>query len=302
MTVTAKTLAAHTDAEDVFKTTLIETAFDHPYLLQATLSLSALHMSRLAQPDKAQEYLHQAERYREAALNGFQTTVRDIDQSNYKAVLLFTGTLFPHACITSIAASNDLDYTFESVISNLVLTRGMRPMVASFYEQMKESELGRMIPDDVKNIDWHTKEQPVDTELVSLRRFSQVVVHHVYPPDIVDAYGYACHLLELIFQVAADSSRPPSDALLKIWIHLVSERYIELLSEKQPGSLIIFAHFAVLMDRAAEHYWYMEGVAEQILRVADHLVPSEWDTWLQWPREQILGRLESQKPKSGHIV
>lgn len=181
MTATAKTLAAHTDAEDVFKTTLVEIAFEHPYLLQATLSLSALHMSRLVRPEEAQEYLIQAQEYREAALDDFHNTVRNIDESNFKAVMLFTGTLFPHACITSIAASNDLDYAFESVISNLVVTRGVRPMIMGFYAQMKVCELSRVIPDDVKNIEFHQKEPRPDTELIQLHKFADVI-HHLYPP------------------------------------------------------------------------------------------------------------------------
>jgi hypothetical protein len=302
MTVTAKSLAAHTDAEDVFTTTLVQISFEHTYLLQATLALSALHLSRLSKDlAERQEYGEQAERYREAALHCFQTTVRDIDVSNYKAVLLFAGTLFPHACVASIAVNNDLDDIFDSVLSNLILTRRLRPMVTGFYTQMKESELGRIIPEDVTGIDWMTAEKPFDTELVQLRKFSEVV-HHVFPPDIVDAYGYACHLLELVFQVAEKSSKPPSDALLKIWIHLISDRYIELLSERQPGSLIIFAHYAVLMHRA-DHYWYLEGVAEQILRLAEYMVPGEWKSWLNWPKEKIRGASSAPPtPFSGHTT
>ena len=164
-----------------------------------------------------------------------------------------------------------------------------------------KSELGRIIPEDVKGIDWHTEEQPPTTELVRLRKFSEIV-HHVYPPDIVDAYGYACHILELVFQVAANSPKPPSDALLKIWIYFVSDRFVELLSDKQPGSLIIFAHFAVMVHRAAKHYWYLEGVAEQILRFADQMVPGEWKSWLEWPREQIEDTSVPPTPYSGHAT
>ena len=123
---------------------------------------------------------------------------------------------------------------------------------------------------------------------MQLRKFSEVV-HHLYPPDIVDAYGYAIHVLELVFGVAAASPNPPSDALLKIWIHFVSERYVELLSEKQPGSLIILAHYAVLLRRSREQYWYLEGVAEQILNIANAFVPTEWRSWLEWPKLQIRG-------------
>jgi hypothetical protein len=172
---------------------------------------------------------------------------------------------------------------FQEIASGLLTIL----LLTGFYEEMKQSELGHMIPDDIKGIDWETKEAPVDTELVQLRKFSEVV-HHLYPPDIVDAYGYAIHILELIFAVAAASPTPPSDALLKIWIHFVSDRYVELLSERQPGSLIILAHYAVLLHRS-EHYWYLEGVAEQIINIANALVPSEWSSWLDWPKTQILG-------------
>jgi hypothetical protein len=123
--------------------------------------------------------------------------------------------------------------------------------------------------------------------LVQLRKFSEAV-HHLYPPDIVDAYGYAIHILELSFAVAAASPEQPSDALLKIWIHFVSDLYVELLTERQPGSLIILAHYAVLVHRS-KRYWYLDGVAEQILNITDAFVPTEWKTWLEWPRAQIRG-------------
>ena len=161
-------------------------------------------------------------------------------------------------------------------------------MVTRFYDEMKASILGKLIPKDVQGIDWLTQEPPEETELVQLRKFADAV-HHLYPPDIVDAYGFAVHILVLTFAEAGKSREPPSDALLKIWIHLVSDRYVELLSERQPGSLIVYAHYAVLLQRSSVRYWYLNGVAEQILRVAEALVPSEWAVWLDWPKKQLHG-------------
>ena len=161
-------------------------------------------------------------------------------------------------------------------------------MVTRFYDEMKASILGKLIPKDVQGIDWLTQEPPEETELVQLRKFADAV-HHLYPPDIVDAYGFAVHILVLTFAEAGKSREPPSDALLKIWIHLVSDRYVELLSERQPGSLIVYAHYAVLLQRSSVRYWYLNGVAEQILRVAEALVPSEWAVWLDWPKQQLHG-------------
>ncbi|KAH7389755.1 hypothetical protein BKA66DRAFT_414521 [Pyrenochaeta sp. MPI-SDFR-AT-0127] len=288
-TVTAKTLTINHDVEEIFSTGLVKIAFDYPYLLHVLLALGALHLDHLGGHSRAGDldYLHQAEQHHDAALTDFQANVRDIDDQNYKAVLMFAGTLFPYSCAMSTAANTNLDHAFSSLFSNLLLTRRVRPMVVGVYEAMKRSELGKLIPIELTTIDWTTKESPVETELTQLRKFSEVV-HHVYPPDIVDAYGHAIHMLELLFEVANNSQKPPSDTLLKIWMHFVTDRYVELLSEKQPGSLIIFAHYAVILRRS-EHYWFLEGVAEQILKVADILVPTEWSKWLDWPKEQIRG-------------
>lgn len=122
------------------------------------------------------------------------------------------------------------------------------------------------------------------------------MVLHSYPPDITTAYRHAISLLEKLFHATSTATStsstttttPPSDALLKLWIHLVPERYMALLSTRQPGALVIFAHYAVLLRRG-EHYWFLGGLAERILRVAEAMVPGEWGVWLEWPREQIGG-------------
>lgn len=281
---------------DVFATDVVKIAFDNPYLLHILLALAALHLNHLGGHSRAGnlDYLVQAERYHDTALTGFQGSVRNIDDQNYKAVLMFAGTLFPYSCAASIAANGDLDHAFNSLFSNLILTRRVRPMVVEVYDAMLHSELGKLIPLELTNINWRTTESPAETELSQLRKFSEVV-HHVYPPDIVDAYGQAIHMLELLFEVASKSQAPTSDTLLKIWMHFITDRYVELLSEKQPGSLIIFAHYAVILRRS-EHYWFLEGVAEQILRIADALVPTEWSKWLDWPKEQIRGHSSMSTP------
>ncbi|KAH7406824.1 hypothetical protein DE146DRAFT_607468 [Phaeosphaeria sp. MPI-PUGE-AT-0046c] len=288
-TVTARTLAHSTESEAVFATNLVETAFDHPFLLHAVLALAAVHLSRLDDPQSSSrtKYRTLADQHYDAALSGFRNTVRNIDQTNWKSVLMFAGALLRYSCTSTVTNGGDPDIAFDHFLSNLALTRQTRSMVTGFYHQLIESELGHLIPDDVKGRDWTTAEAPAETELIQLRKFREVI-HHLYPPDIVDAYGYAIHVLELVFDVAAESSEPPSGALLMIWIHFVPDRYIELLTERQPGSLIILAHYAVLL-RKSECYWYLEGVAEQLLSIVNAFIPTEWMTWLAWPKSQIHG-------------
>ena len=295
-TVTAQTLGADAEAHKVYTTIVPQTAFEYPFLLHVILALAALHLSRLSgSGPEAIEYALVGGRHHDAALANFQATVRDIDESNFKAVLMFAGALFPYSCASSIDPTHDVDHAFDSLLSNFTLTRRVRPMVSSFYTTMKASILQKLIPEDVKGTNWLTQEPPVETPLVQLRKFAEAV-HHLYPPDIVDAYGYAIHILILTFAATEKSNEPPSDALLKIWIHFVTDRYVELLSERQPGSLIIYAHYAVLLQKSSSRYWYFAGVPEQILRVAEALVPSEWSGWLDWPKEQLRGGQHALAP------
>jgi hypothetical protein len=170
-TVTAKTLAHDPGSEMVFSMNLVHTAFGYPFLLHAVLALGALHMSRLedAHSPLRAEYSVLADKHHDAALNNFRATVTEIDHTNWKAVLMFAGALFPYSCTASVGASGNLEHTFDNFLSSLALTRRVRPMVTGFYNEMVNSELVQMIPDDVKSVDWAVAEVPATTEYVHLR-------------------------------------------------------------------------------------------------------------------------------------
>jgi hypothetical protein len=289
-TVTGPSLRANADAAAVWALIAVQTAFGFPYLLHVVLALASLHLSRLENPfgPQALEYLLLDQRHYDAALSQFQATVCDINNTNCQAVLMFTALMFPYLCVATVDAAHDVEHTLDNLLSNLALTRKMRPMVSSFYNVMQASEISKLIPENVRCMDWTTASPPATTELVELRSFPEVM-RRFYPSDIVNAYSHAILILEITFVASARSDKSPSDALLRIWLQLVTDRYIELLSERQPGALIVYAHYAVLVKRSSHCRWYLEGVAEQILRVADALVPAEWSGWLKWPRSRILG-------------
>ena len=95
------------------------------------LALAALHISRIEGPSSPShaEYRLLADRHHDAALSDFRATVRDIDNTNWKAVLMFAGALYPFSCTAAISASGDLELAFANFLSNLALTRRVRPMV-----------------------------------------------------------------------------------------------------------------------------------------------------------------------------
>lgn len=135
-TVTAKTLAHDAGSEAIFTKNMVQTSFSYPFLLHAILAIAALHLSRLedrSSPAYAEYYLL-ADRHHDAALTEFRATVRDIDDTNWKAVLMFAGALFPYSCTASVSSSDDLDVSFANFLNTLALTRRVRPMVTSIYQ------------------------------------------------------------------------------------------------------------------------------------------------------------------------
>ncbi|USP80414.1 UDP-Glycosyltransferase/glycogen phosphorylase [Curvularia clavata] len=284
-TVTARTISVEPGAEEVIQSYMVNIAFRFPFLMQAILALAALHLSRLDQSLK-EEYLRQVEFHHNAALAQFRNEIHNIEESNFQAVLFFTFIMFPFTWALNIHLQGDPEYILDNIIQNISFTRSTRPLAIKFYQPMLHSEIGRIVPRDTQKIDWEHELRPAETEIIQLRMFSEAT-QDVYPPDINEAYTKAIQLLEKIFAVSSRLGTAPSDSLLKIWAHFITPRFIELLTSRQPGALIIFAHYAVLFSRA-QHYWFFEGVAQQILHIADVLVPSEWKSWLDWPREQIM--------------
>ncbi|KAF2794432.1 hypothetical protein K505DRAFT_336933 [Melanomma pulvis-pyrius CBS 109.77] len=286
-TITAKTLVVDS-AEDFVQTHLVKTAFSYRFLLHSILALAALHLSRIEQ-SLQMDYMHQAERHHDAAVGLFRDQIQDIDETNIEAVLFFAATLDPYSSAVPMN-TNDPDHAFDGILQSFALTRRLRPMVAQFYPKLSTSEFARLIPPDTQGMDWGA-EPPADSELTKFRKFSEVI-QHLYPPDIIEAYGNAIRILELLFARVAQLPDLPSAAFVKLWVHHVDPRFLELLSERQPGALIIFAHYGVLLRRV-RHYWFMEGYAEQVLHIADMFVPGEWKAWLDWPREQISAGREA---------
>lgn len=135
-TVTAKTLAHDAESEAILTYNLVQTSFSYQFLLHAILALAALHLSRLecsSSPLHAEHCLL-AESHHDAALSDFRATVRDIDSTNWKAVLMFAGALFPYSCTATVSASGDVDLAFSNFLNNMALTRRVRPMVTGIYQ------------------------------------------------------------------------------------------------------------------------------------------------------------------------
>lgn len=83
--------------------------------------------------------------------------------------------------------------------------------------------------------------------------------------------------------------RPTVDAkfsTIMTWVYCLSDEFIGALKEKDPVSLVLLAHFTVLLQ-TLDATWFMRGWAAHVLRGVHETLGPTWNEWLQWPALQI---------------
>ena len=70
------------------------------------------------------------------------------------------------------------------------------------------------------------------------------------------------------------------------WPILVSPKYVELLRQLHPESLIILAHYAVLLHRGRDLWLIGEG-GQFIIESICGSLGSNWEEWLAFPKAAL---------------
>lgn len=71
------------------------------------------------------------------------------------------------------------------------------------------------------------------------------------------------------------------------WLFRVPARYVELLERRQPASLIIFAHFALLLHNAPR-FWWNKGMSAKIVKAVSAVLPAQCQQYIKLPIQEIL--------------
>jgi len=282
-TTTVPSLSSDDRTTDGLREYGIKLAFDNPYLLHGMLALAALHLSRL-EKDKAKsgEYVTQAVRHHDAGLTRFREDVQDLNLQNYQPVLFYSTIVYPYYSALPVDEESGPEHVWDIEIHHLSLIRGIRPLISPFWPIVFESELAQFIWKDALTIDWD--QTPESTEVSHLRLLPE-------EPGLMcsrerkAALSEAIRQLEVLFSEIA-GRKHPSSSMLKVWPHHIPAQFVDLLAERDPAALIVFAHYSVMLDRSVT-YWFMEGSSARILRTVQALLKEErWNRWLQWPLKE----------------
>ena len=86
-----------------------------------------------------------------------------------------------------------------------------------------------------------------------------------------------------------DNRYTPKDSEYHVvfgWLYRMDEGFLQRLQNYEPGPLIIYGHFTVLMYDM-EKFWYMKGWTHHIMSGIYAVLPNDYRPWLDWPMRQV---------------
>ncbi|KAJ6007278.1 hypothetical protein N7540_011254 [Penicillium herquei] len=83
--------------------------------------------------------------------------------------------------------------------------------------------------------------------------------------------------------------RPSVFTLSLAWLFEIPLGFIELLEQKRPVSLVIFAHFALLLLDAPQ-FWWNKPLAMKIVKAVHASLAARYHRCIEWPLHEIMQR------------
>jgi hypothetical protein len=278
-TSTCFTLSNNTEIREIWRTSIPRIGFKRPYVLQALLTLSALHIARY-RPEKRSFYEAYAAREIESALRKASGLISNITEENCSAVLTFSLLATLNSLATPRKESNLLLVGKNGITEWLYTFRGMGQIVHGSWQGILKGELEPLIRASKSCLENGTSAPP---ETAALEGLKTTLEESTSPIANIEAVDQLLISFSIIHNRSRSSCEAPS---VMVWPCSVSNAFINLLSEREPWSLVVLAYFCVLLKKA-EGFWWMEGWPVHVLGHIYQLLDPLYRLNIRWPMECI---------------
>lgn len=297
-------------------TTVVDLAFEFPYLLHALLA-SAAHMKATFAPPGGPVYhsaLAQAAEHENESMALFREHVKVVTKDNYEAVFIFTmmAALFVY-CSFNLKLHPEAPQRYHELTKSgwLRTLHGMTLIVPP--------EAWAWIPHSpvfafTFSASWGEPQPPRDPVFVQLRaqftRLSQLWNEHGVPDnDMKKIYDTALtNLIRTLDRIAAaylpdadpETTLPVGPACGE-WLHKLSDDLLVPLDQGDVPALILLAYWGVL-QHFAWHAWWVDGMGVNLVKTVwseldcrekgatdewEIVRSGNWRRWMEWPMEMI---------------
>lgn len=301
--VTSVSILSTPKLDYYWQTLIPQVAFQHQYVMHSILSLAALHVAYLNPPERSSR-LFDAAQHHTKALRAFTEDIKCVTEDNSDALFINAILTFFYAFLAfgklhgEEASGSDIhrmDHTSRVLGTIWIpLVRGMRAVLHQVHSHVKDGPFRDLL--EIGNwdeLDLSTNSDPFDEQITNIRE--------IWRPnengEDGEAYSTTLDLLRRCRMWMAQFETPNNNKDHQwgynrswsgpfMWLLLSPPKYFQLLEQRQPPAMVIFAWFGASIYSLNGHWW-IEGCGESIVDVVEQCLGSYWVPWTQWPRNLI---------------
>ncbi|KAJ5934301.1 hypothetical protein N7466_003848 [Penicillium verhagenii] len=281
---THKLLSRSEQTRQVWEKPVLEEALKAPFLMHGILALSALHLSHLRQ-DEAQtrvKWLDVAISHKSVALAMFSDQLRDIHQSNAKAMMVFAGLAFTFSLASAVnMGTKDDGPGLNALTEVFVLARGVRALLEVQGEFLHQTDFAPLF--DITAPDVQIPEHVLD----ALDRLEQLQVKCKQKDADMDSAAYTETISHLRSLAAFTFAEPTSMTLAGGWAIRAAQKYLDDLTAQKPIALVVLAHYCVFIHMARDN-WAIGYWGYKVFKDITQVLKPNWYPHIEWAARNIL--------------
>jgi hypothetical protein len=272
-------------------------ALDHPFLMNAILSIAALHLAKTQPSFLDMSRTHRL--YFNAALGQHREAVQNLNASNAEAACVSAVliSLPPIALLQDVDLHDTRTYSppvhiFNLLAGNIPLFTSALLFIPPTSDIMPIIDANPDLSVFQRQCEDGTFEQPF-TALIAWRAENEYL-------NADKQVAYEMVLSYIGFILYQIETRLNTIQLRQLWHAFpmfAPPLFVEGLRMRDPRALVILAYFFSLTT-SMDNVWWLRGIAESEVLGIQSILPAEW----QWAMEFALRRISVYRTTSIHLV
>jgi hypothetical protein len=227
----------------------IDRAMTTPYLMHQVLAMSALHLS-IIRPERSKFYHDHATGLQARAIALFNAAHPSLDLAgdDILEIFLFSSLLVLHlTCDTFYYERESSERFFQKTSQFLTVYRGVMTVVVEGQDKLSATEVGSRLELARR----YTSTEPQGLECTALYDMLDSIE---LEPGPRRALAGAINSLQQMIDAQHCGPVPKRTRvpIFVTWLIVLSPEYIDLLRQRFPPALVVFAHFAILLHRGRD--------------------------------------------------
>ncbi|KAI1495845.1 hypothetical protein F5X99DRAFT_422587 [Biscogniauxia marginata] len=272
--------------DHVLKVTVVEYAFQSPFLMDCLMALSALHLQSLDQSVPAQRVAA----YRARAFEGYRTAIEAANPTDYPALLACSLLM----CALSSQMFREQNDKHLYIIDWMQVWRGIS-LIVNIISPMSIQESGMAVLFYRPPIDLEKSTQYIPNNLLfmitSIKRGDSDYEHQKTYYDFLRYFG------SLYMELIEHGFSPILDLRIITFLTFIPKPFYPLAREHRPRALIMLAYYLCFVKLLRGGVWWWQGISDREIKIICDEIGAEWAHLLRVPQMVIEAQTKLEVAK-----